>query len=110
MKLLNNVTNLLLRTNPLLSSNVKLTIIGEDEFELNSYDADEILLNKRYKRFKLNPNSKLGFNLFKFWEGTSKEVIFKTYKPNNLSSVTKNPENQNFSFYEYGAERLNSYL
>ena len=110
-KLLSNTSFGLIRTNPLLSTNVKLTVIEENEFELNSFDTGKILNQNRYKNFKTNENSSWGNDIFKFWEQTSPDSIFDAYNNGiNIEKITSNFKDQINSFYSYGVERVNSTL
>lgn len=109
-KLLSNSSFGLLRTNPLLSSNVKLTVLEDNSFELNSFDTGKTLNQIKFKKFKTNQNSKWSEDLYKFWKDVSPELIFEPYLPINDEIISDNFANQFNMFYSYGTERVNSTL
>lgn len=100
----------LIRTNPLLSSNAKLTVLSNGELEINSFDTGPILIQNRYKNYKVNFNSSWGKDLSNFWKNTSPEEIYKVYNSVNLDKISDDFSQQNNNFYSYGTERLNSLL
>jgi len=109
-KLLNNSSWGLLRTNPMLSSNLKLSLLSNGNFELNSFSTGKILNQIKYKKFKTNKNSSWSKDISKFWMETSPDQIFNSYIPVNDEKVTDRFDKQVNTFYSYGAERVNSPL
>lgn len=108
-KLLSNSSFGLLRTNPVLSSNVKLTILSDGKFELNSFDTGK-LNQYRFKKFKTNSTSKWRVDLYNFWKGIAPDLIFEPYNPLDNEKISSKFEEQINNFYSYGAERVNSPL
>ena len=66
-KILNDTTSFqLVRTNPKLTSNVKLTINQHDEMWLDSIEVSSELADDKYKRFRVNPEVSHPANLYNF--------------------------------------------
>lgn len=99
-------TRLLLRTNPRLTTNYKLTI-AENGIYLNSIDAHESLANDKFKDFKTSQDSELGKDLFSFWNrGKSPSLFLYSHKQNSSDLKTiKDVSLQYEKDYFYGAER-----
>ena len=78
----------LVRTNPKLTGNVKLTIDSNDHMWLNSIDANEELSKALYKRFAVDPTVSLPGNMFSFFDNgtTPSEIVFEL---NELFDSTK---------------------
>jgi hypothetical protein len=96
----------LLRTNPKLSSNLKLIV--SDDLYLTSIPADDLIADNIFKNVPLNPHYTYAEQISNFWgrKFISKDLIYKFKKnsPDNLSI-------QDYKFqyerdYCYGAERL----
>ncbi len=68
----------IVRTNPKLTGNVKLTVDSNDKMWLNSIDANEELSKSIYKRFAVDPNMSLPGNMFSFFDSgrTPSEIVF----------------------------------
>ena len=112
MSVSNGRTFGLLRTNHKLTGNVKLTVSSKDEVYLNSIDANSQLTDSRFKKFRINPQSKLSSDLYRFFDNGSlpKNIIYDTYRiSDDITSkqeFSKHFEQQ----YTYGVTRCNSNL
>ena len=101
----------LVRTNPKLTGNVKITIDYSDQMWLNSIDANEELAKDQYKRVPIDTSASLPGNLFRFFNSgsTPSEVVFdlnETFDPTKTSNDFKDQ----FDFLDYfsGAKYLPS--
>ena len=101
----------LLKTNPKLSGNVKLTTDSQGSLWLNSFSANDELSDSRFKRFPISNNSTYQKDLWNFFRKgvTPPNVVFDLYQEdnqylNNKESYAKQYDN----FYNYGVEQLRS--
>ena len=84
----------LVRTNPKLTGNVKLTIDSNDAMWLNSIDVNEELSKSIYKRVAIDPSISLPGNMFNFFSqgSTPSEIVFELseqFEPTKTSSNYK---------------------
>ena len=99
----------LLKTNPKISGNVKLTVDSRGELSLNSFDANPALADSKYKRVPITPESQYQRDLKSFFEGTPNEIVFQLYQVDDQYQNTKRELYQQFdNFYNYGVEQLAS--
>lgn len=96
----------LMRTNPLLTGNVKITIDSSGQIALNSLDANDILAKDKYKNYKVSYNSSYAADLKKFLDnGEMKTDVFYQVKEQDYSMTKKDLSEQYNDFYEYGASQ-----
>lgn len=101
----------LLKTNPKLSGNVKLTVDSSGELWMNSFDANDELADSSYKKFSISSNSTYSKDLYSFFKNgkTPTEIIFDLYQVDNQYLNTKRTYDQQYdNFYNYGVEQLRS--
>lgn len=101
----------LARTNPKLTSNVKLTVDSEGSLWLNSIDANEQLADQKYKRFAVSENSNHEVNIYRFYDygKTPKAVSFEVGSTvGKLASAKDLKDQYDFGFYTSGAKYLNT--
>ena len=106
-----NVSFQLLRTNPKLTTNVKLTVDSNGSIWLNSIDANEQLANQKYKRFAVNENSNHEVNIYKFYDKgtTPASVAYQVGSTIGRNAVAKDLKDQfDFDLYTSGAKYLTS--
>ena len=106
-----NISYGLLKTNPKLSGNVKLTVDSNGSLSLNSFNANNELSDSSYKKFAVSENSTYQKDLYEFFKKgtTPSEIIFDVYEVDNQYLNTKRTYDQQFdNFYNYGVEQLNS--
>ncbi len=109
-KLLDEQTSFsLIRTNPLLTGNVKLTISSDNNIFLNSIDANEELATEDYKNIPVDENYSHPLNIKKFFRSgkTPSNIIFdlkRDVNPNRTS--TKYEDQYDFSLYYSGVNYL----
>jgi hypothetical protein len=97
----------LIRTNPKISGNVKITTDSKGDIWLNSFDANRELADVRFKRFKVSPNSRYGQDLKRFFDNgkTPTDIVFGP-KEIDAESVTSIYSEQFDFFYAMGVEPL----
>lgn len=101
----------LLRTNPLLTGNVKLTVDSTEKIWLNSIDALKELADSRFKKFPLNSGSNYVIDIHRFWDkgSTPPEIVYSLFQQAGTYFSTQRTYTSQFDrFYTYGAEQLNS--
>lgn len=106
-----NVSFQLLRTNPKLTSNVKLTVDSTGSLWLNSINANEQLANQRYKRFAINEDSSHEVNLYRFYDKgkTPSSVAYELGSTIGKTASAKDLKDQyDFDLYTSGAKYLKS--
>ena len=87
-----NVSFQLLRTNPKLTTNLKLTVDSVGDLWFNSIDANEKLANQKYKRFSINENSSHEVNLYKFYDNgkTPSTIAYEVGSTIGKTATAKN--------------------
>lgn len=109
-KLYDNYTSyMLLKTNPKLSGNVKITIDSSNNIWLNSFDANSELSNAKYKKWRLKSNGIYSNDLYKFWDNgnTPSNIIYDLYQADQIYESTKREQHLEFdNFYNAGPEQL----
>jgi hypothetical protein len=101
----------LLKTNPKLSGNVKLTTDSKGSIWLNSFDANNELSNSSYKRFPISSNSTYQKDLWSFFKKgtTPTDIVFDLYQADELYLNNKETYSSQYdNFYNYGVEQLRS--
>jgi hypothetical protein len=97
----------LLRANPKISGNVKLTVDSTGLIWLNSFDATKELSSSQYKKFQIGTGSSFESDLKKFIGALPPSIVFFTKErnpdPTNVSNTFKD---QYDFFYNMGAENL----
>lgn len=106
-----NVSFQLLRTNPKLTTNIKLTVDSGGDLWLNSINANEQLADQKYKRFAINENSNHEINLYKFYDNgkTPSSIAYQVGSTIGKNAVAKDLKDQfDFDLYTSGAKYLTS--
>jgi hypothetical protein len=101
----------LLKTNPKISGNVKITLDSTGNLWLNSIDANNELSDSAYKKYPVSPLSTYPRDLYKFFKNgqTPTSIIFDLYQVDNQYQNTKRNLYEQFdNFYNYGVEQLKS--
>lgn len=97
----------LVRTNPKLTGNVKLTIDSKDGIWLNSIDANNELSDSRYKKFPVNAELSLAKNMQNFFNGgqTPREIVFDLSESFDSTRTSRDYKDQyDFSKYFSGVK------
>jgi len=110
IKLLENSSFGLCRTNPKLTTNVKLIVDSKDGIFLESFDANTTLSNSNYKAFKVSNKSTYDYDLSRFYNNgkTPQDIAFDIQRINSDISVLNDFGKQYEFNYAYGATAINS--
>lgn len=94
----------LLRTNPKLSTNIKLVTDSNGNIFAESISANNILNQEKYKRNQLDPAGKWDFDLSNFWNKTQTpyEMAYKVKRENSDYTILSDYSNQYETTYHYG--------
>lgn len=104
-----NVSFQLLRTNPKLTTNIKLTVDSGGDLWLNSINANSQLSSQKYKRFAISENSNHEVNLYRFYDNgsTPTSISYQLGSTIGLNAVAKDLKDQyDFDLYTSGAKYL----
>lgn len=98
----------LLRTNPKLTTNVKIVYNSEEEIYLESINASKELTDSKYKRYRVSSDGFYMYDLSRFWNNTNTpfELAFNTKREWSDLSVLDTYNKQFEEEYHYGT-RLN---
>jgi hypothetical protein len=103
----------LLRTNPKLTTNLKLTIDSDGALWFNSIDSNSQLANQKYKRFAINEFSSHEVNIYKFYDNgkTPSSIAYEVGSSILKTASARNLKDQyDFDLYTSGAKYLLSKL
>jgi hypothetical protein len=99
-----------IRTNPKLTGNVKITVDSDNNIWLNSIDATKDLSSDKYKKFKITEQSSYASDLNAFMGNLATNQAFYLYQYDDKYTSTKSEYSEQYDkFYEYGAEQLNNF-
>ena len=104
-----NVSFQLLRTNPKLTTNIKLTVDSGGGLWLNSINANSQLASQKYKRVAISETSNHEINLYRFYDNgrTPTAISYQLGSTIGLKAVAKNLKDQyDFDLYTSGAKYL----
>ena len=105
--LLDYVSFMCLRTNPKLSTNVKLVTNGNDIW-LDSYSATSELAESRYKSQKVSGNGYYNNDLSRFYKGLDKSIPYSVWQEFDDTTVKTTYNEQYETGYWCGTEYINS--
>ena len=97
------VSRPILRTNPKLSTNVKL-VVTDDDMYLESINASSLLANSNYKKYLIKESGSYAYDLSKFWRlnSTPLDLAFKTKRDYSDFSILDSYDKQYEESYSYG--------
>jgi hypothetical protein len=104
-----NVSFQLLRTNPKLTTNIKLTVDSGGDLWLNSINANSQLSSQKYKRFAISETSSHEVNLYRFYDNgkTPTSISYQLGSTIGLNAIAKDLKDQyDFDLYTSGAKYL----
>ena len=112
IKLLENVSFGLVRTNPKLSTNVKLVCDSNYGLTLESFDANPELSDKQFKGIRVSPDTDYAFDLYRFYDrgAVSPDISFDVFRASSDLNIKKSFSEQYEMTYSLGAEAINSDL
>jgi hypothetical protein len=101
---LDNVSKPLLRTNPKLTTNVKLVVSKDDNLYLESINASKELAAIEYKKFSINKDGRYAYDIANFYNvnSTPNELMFQTKRDYSDITVLDSYEKQIEESYQYG--------
>jgi len=103
----------LLRTNPKLTTNIKIVSDSSNRVFLESFDADPYLSKSIYKRFEVTGGS-YSNDLYRFYTQGSdilpKNIAYKLYERDDSSEIKSRYQDQYDFTYDMGMEPKNSRL
>lgn len=100
----------LIRTNPKLTTNIKIIVNSSGKLFLESFDANEILSNSLYKSVAIDARSTFDKDLASFYSArnTPKEIAYSIKQNSDNSSVLSTYDSQYEMFYTSGTEAITS--
>lgn len=96
----------LLRTNPALTTNVKLVVSSDYKLYLESFDTNSQLSNQKFKHFSLTKNNFYEEQIIKFYNGLSSQLAFEVKYDLDQSSVFTTYDKQFDDIYWSGAKSV----
>lgn len=78
--LIDNKSFAVLRTNPKLTSNVKLLVSSLGDLFLSSFRANKELSRIEYQKYEVNPNGRYSYDIASFYKGLSLTQIYQTLR------------------------------
>ncbi len=98
-----------LRANPRISGNVKLTVDSKSDIWLNSIDSNEEMANSSYKAFRISPDTTYDKDLYRFFDDgkTPPQFVFGMVGEGDpVQNQIKNLESSYNFFYSSGVSPL----
>ena len=95
----------LLRTNPSLTSNVKV-LVSEGKLYFESFDSSPTLGDTKYKRRILSEDSSFNSEISKYWKNTPLEVIFSNINNNDEGVMYTDYDQQMDDIYFSGGSSV----
>ena len=108
-QLLDKASYSIIRTNPKLTGNVKLTSNGKDIY-LESFSANNELSSARFKAFKISGDSTYDKDVFKFFQRgqTPTDIVYEVFQEFQDVAVLSSYSNQYEMFYSAGTRSVAS--
>ena len=93
----------ILRTNPKLSTNIKL-VVSDDDMYLESIDANSLLSGSRYKKYLVKASGDYSYDVANFWRSTATplELAYQTKRDYSDFSILDSYDKQFEETYSYG--------
>jgi hypothetical protein len=110
IKLIDNTSFGLIRTNPKLSTNVKLVVDSKSSMYLESFDANNELSKSKYKANRISNSSSYEYDLSRFYRfgDTPNDIIYDVHRKISDLNIKESYDEQ-FEFqYAYGTTSINS--
>jgi hypothetical protein len=101
----------ILRSNPKITGNVKITIDSSNDLWLNAIESNDELTKNQYKGYKILSNSNYAYDCYNFFNQgkTPTSIIFGLKNQNSQNKTyTQNLEDQYDGFYQTGVSGLAS--
>ena len=109
---LDNVSKPLLRTNPKLSTNVKVVVDSLDNIYMDSFDANQNLADSKYKRYEISTDSSYAYDVSRFYSDNKTPIdsTFDIFREYSDFSVLDQYRKQIEEMYQYGTKLNKSKL
>lgn len=99
----------LIRTNPLLSGNVKIVVDSNEDVYLDSIESNSELSNSRFKKYRISTNGSYINDVRTLFSEVPASVLFDVYEyDNNYINTKREPHLQYDFFYAAGTKYLRS--
>jgi hypothetical protein len=98
-----------LRANPRISGNVKITVDSDENIWLNSIDSNPEMANQRYKGFRISPDSSYDKDLYSFFSdgSTPQQFVFGLFGENEQIQNQTSDLSESYDFtYSAGVTQL----
>ena len=96
----------LLRTNPALTTNIKLVVDPEYKLYLESFDTNKQLSDQKYKHYLINKNVLYEDQVVRFYDGLSSQLAFDVKNDSDVSNVFSTYDKQFDDIYWSGAKSV----
>ena len=96
----------LIRTNPLLTTNIKLVVDSRDYLYLESFNSSQDLNSSKYKHFSINKNDYLEDKIPKFYDKLPSDIAFYVRYDNDVSSTYTDYSYQFDTIYFSGSDKI----
>lgn len=96
----------LLRTNPALTTNIKIVVNSEYKLFLESFDTNKQLSNQKFKHFSISKNNLYEDQIIKFYDGLSSQLAFDVKYDNDCTNVFQTYDRQFDDIYWSGAKSV----
>ena len=111
-KILKRTSFGLLRTNPKLTTNIKIIADSQDKVYLESFDADPLLSKSIYKGYQVSSEGSFSFDLKRFYSQTGgsipKGIAYMLFEEDGSTQIKDRYKNQFDFTYGYGFFPKNS--
>lgn len=93
-----------LRTNPKITGNLKITVDSKGSVSFNSFSANTTLSSENFKKFNITGKNPFNVDIYNFFQQgqTPKESIFEVAKKTNGETKTSNNYSEQYDFF-YGS-------
>ena len=96
----------LLRTDPALTTNIKLVVSSDYKLYLESFDTNKQLSDQKFKHFQINKNNLYEDQIIKFYNGLSPQLAFDVKYDSDVTNVFSTYDHQFDDIYWSGAKAV----
>jgi hypothetical protein len=96
----------LLRTDPALTTNIKLVVNPDYKLYLESFDTNKQLSDQKYKHYLINKNNLYEDQVIRFYDGLSSQLAFDVKYDSDVSNVFSTYDKQFDDIYWSGAKAV----
>ena len=96
----------LLRTNPALTTNIKLVVTSDYKLYLESFDTNKQLSDQKFKHFSINRNNLYEDQVIKFYGGLPSQLAFDVKYDSDVTNVFSKYDQQFDDIYWSGAKSV----